>query len=330
VKIAELGEFGLINLIGEMVGRAGKAPAELIFGIGDDAAAWRCSGGVHLGTVDSLVEGVHFTLDTISWEELGWKSLAVNLSDIAAMGGVARYALISLALPSETLVSDATAFYRGLLSLARKTGVALVGGDTCRSPLVNITITVIGEAPCGKVLRRSGARIGDLVAVTGYLGSAAAGLVMLGEKLKLEKGLAVYLGESFRKPSPRLAEGRLLVNFGVQTGMDISDGLVIDLGHIAEMSRVSARIEAERVPIEPRVEASFGARALELALSGGEDYELLFTADRETIGRLQKALSVPVTVVGEIVAGETGKVGVVASDGHEIKLSKPGWEHFGS
>lgn len=330
VKVAELGEFGLIDLIGEMVGSSlgGKAPDELVCGIGDDAAAWRCRGGVQLATVDSLVQGVHFTLETITWEELGWKSLAVNLSDIAAMGGNARYALISLALPAETLVSEVTGFYRGMLDLARKTGVALVGGDTCRSPLVTIAITVTGDAAEGKMLRRSGARPGDLVAVTGYLGSAAAGFVMLDEKLKLENGVAAYVGEAFRRPSPRLAEGRLLVDFGVQAGMDISDGLVIDLGHIAGMSRVAARIEAEKVPIEPRVKESFGARALELALAGGEDYELLFTASPQTITRLKKALSVPVTVVGEIVSGEAGKVSVVDGRGRKLALARPGWEHF--
>jgi len=328
VKISEFGEFGLINLVSKMVGRECKAPEGLIFGIGDDAAAWRCSGSVQLGTMDSLVEGVHFTFDTISWEELGWKSLAVNLSDIAAMGGVAHYALVSLALPSETLLSDVTAFYQGMLALAKMTGVVLVGGDTCRGPQTNITITVIGEAPGGRMLRRSAARVGDCVAVTGYLGSAAAGLVMLSEKLKLDKGLAAYLGESFRKPFPRLAEGRLLVEFGIQAGMDISDGLVIDLGHIAEMSGVSARIEAERVPIESRVKASFGVGVLELALSGGEDYELLFTADGETITCLQEALSIPVTVVGEITAGKPGRVSVVDSNGQEMALSRSGWEHF--
>ncbi|MFH0942092.1 MAG: thiamine-phosphate kinase [Chloroflexota bacterium] len=331
MKVAELGEFGLINLIGDMVGRSlagGKTPEELICGIGDDAAAWRCRGEVQLATVDSLVQGVHFTLDTISWEELGWKSLAVSLSDIAAMGGNARYALISLALPAETLVSELTGLYRGMLDLAQKTGVALVGGDTCRSPLVTITITIIGDAVGGKMLRRSGARAGDLVAVTGYLGSAAAGLVMLDEKLKLDKGVAAYLGEAFRRPSPRLAEGRLLVDFGVRAAMDISDGLVIDLGHIAEMSRVGARIRAERVPIEPRVKESFGARALELALAGGEDYELLFTASQATITRLKKALPVPVTVVGEIVPGEAGKVSVVDGRGRKLALARPGWEHF--
>jgi len=328
VKVSELGEFGLINLIGEMVGRAGKAPGGLILGIGDDAAAWKCAGGTQLGTVDSLVEGVHFTLDTISWEELGWKSLAVNLSDIAAMGGVARYALISLALPPETTVADVTAFYRGILELAGKTGVALAGGDTCRSPLVNITITVIGEAPGGKMLRRYAARAGEMVAVTGYLGSAAAGLVMLSGNLNLETGLAACLDTAFHKPLPRLAEGRILVENDVRAGMDISDGLVIDLGHLAEMSGVSARIEAEKVPVEPRVKESFGKRALELALSGGEDYELLFTADQETIIRLQKVLPVPVTVLGEVIAGKAGKVSVVDGKGREIALSSPGWEHF--
>jgi thiamine-monophosphate kinase len=332
VNIAELGEFGLINLIGETIGKSlsgGKNSGQLICGIGDDAAAWQMQAAVQMATVDSLIQGVHFTFDTISWEELGWKSLAVNLSDIAAMGGQARYAMVSLSLPGETEVSEVLSFYRGMLDLAEKTGVALVGGDTCRSPLVTISVTVIGDAAEGdNMLRRSGAKPGDLVAVTGYLGSAAAGLLMLQENLKLDAGLASYIGEAFRRPCPRLAEGRLLLDLGASAAIDISDGLVIDLGHIAGMSRVGTRIEVERVPIDPRVRESFGKKALSLALSGGEDYELLFTASHDTISRLKMAVALPVTVVGEIISEGVGLVSVVDGRGKPLSLPGTGWEHF--
>jgi thiamine-monophosphate kinase len=331
VKVAELGEFGLINLLKEMVNQSGvseTAREQLMTGIGDDAAAWQWPAGVQLATVDSLVQGVHFTLDTISWEELGWKALAVNLSDIAAMGGLARYALVSLALPGDTEVSQVASFYRGMLKLAETFGVNLVGGDTCRSPLVTINVTVIGSTGDGQMLRRSGAEPGDLVAVTGYLGSAAAGLKMFQEKMALDAGVTGYLKDAFLRPYPRLAEGRRLIEFGVKTTIDLSDGLVIDLGHIVEMSRVGARIEAERIPIEPRVRDSFGARALTLALAGGEDYELLFTAGAGIIDGLKGALSIPVTVIGEIVPDEAGKVSVVDAEGKPMSLPRTGWEHF--
>ena len=331
MKVAELGEFGLINLLKEMVNESGVnegALGQLVTGIGDDAAAWQWPAGVQLATVDSLVQDVHFTLDTISWEELGWKALAVNLSDIAAMGGMARYALVSLTLPDDTEVTGVTSLYRGMLKLAGVFGVALVGGDTCRSPLVTINLTVIGSSGDSRMLRRSGAEPGDLVAVTGYLGSAAAGLKMFQEKMVLDAGVTGYLKEAFLRPYPRLTEGRRLVEFGVKAAIDVSDGLVIDLGHIAEMSRVGARIEAERIPIEPRVRDSFGTRALALALAGGEDYELLFTASAESIAGLKEALSIPVTVIGEIVPDETGKVSVVDAGGRQLPLPDTGWEHF--
>lgn len=331
VKVAELGEFGLINLLKEMVASSplgGAAQKQLVSGIGDDAAAWRCPAGGQLATVDSLVQGVHFTLDSISWEELGWKALAVTLSDIAAMGGLARYALVSLALPGDTEVGEVTNLYRGMLKLADEFGVALVGGDTCRSPLVAINVTVIGSDGDGGMLRRAGAEPGELVAVTGYLGSAAAGLAMLREKLALEAEVTAYLENTFRRPYPRLTEGRQLLEFGVKAAIDISDGLVIDLGHIAEMSRVGARIEAARIPIEPRVRDSFGERSLEMALTGGEDYELLFSARAGTIARLKEALATPVTVIGEILPGEAGKVSVVDARGKLRSLPRAGWEHF--
>jgi len=332
VKVAEIGEFGLIHLLSDMVSRsplvAGAVREELLVGIGDDATAWQWPAGKQLATVDTMVQDVHFTLDTISWEELGWKALAVSLSDIAAMGGQARYALISLSLPDETEVDDVSRLYQGMLKLAGAFRVALAGGDTCRSPLVTITVSVIGEAGDGHLLLRSGAEPTDLVAVTGYLGSAAAGLAMLQEKLALDVELSGYLKESFRLPCPRLTEGRRLVEFGIKTAIDISDGLIVDLRHIAEMSRVGARIEADRLPIEPRVRDYFGKRALELALTGGEDYELLFTASASRIKGLKQAISIPITVIGEIIPGEAGLVSVINGQGKPLRVTGIGWEHF--
>jgi len=333
MKVSELGEFGLIDLLAKVVNGSpvGQVSREqLIIGIGDDAAAWHGDASTQLATVDSFIQDVHFSLDTASWNEVGWKALAVNLSDIAAMGGMPAYALVSLALPDHTEVEDVTAMYRGMVELAQQFGVVIAGGDTSSAPLVAITITVLGSTRSrGKnILTRSGAEPGEKVAVTGYLGAAAAGLEMLGEKLQLDSEAVTCLRKAFLRPYPRIAEGQLLVEQGVKTAIDISDGLISDLNHICKLSQVGARIEVDHLPIEPVVRANFGDKSLELALSGGEDYELLFTASAQAIDKVKTALTCPVTVIGEIVAGETGKVTLVDSKGNPFHLQKVGWEHF--
>jgi len=327
MKVSELGEFGLIDLLAKMVG--GGQDEHLLIGIGDDAAAWQGDASIQLATVDSFIQDVHFPSGLASWNELGWKAMAVNLSDIAAMGGLPRYALVSLALPDNTEVDDVTTLYTGMLELAKQFGVAIIGGDISRAPLVVITIAVLGSTKdqSKRILTRSTARQGELVAVTGYLGAAAAGLEMLTKGLKFDPQATACFRQAFLHPYPRIAEGQLLVNQGVKTAIDLSDGLISDLNQICKASQVSARVEIERVPIEPRVKAEFGDRALELALSGGEDYELLFTARAEVIDRVKRKAVSPITVIGDIVAGNKG-VTVVDSQGKPVSLTKRGWEHF--
>ncbi len=323
MKVSELGEFGLIDLLAKM---AGGGDERLLIGIGDDAAAWRGDDSIQLASVDSFIEGVHFTPETTPWQDVGWKALAINLSDIAAMGGIPRYALVSLSLPDDTEVDDITALYNGMLNLAKQYGVSIIGGDISNAPLVAISITILGSSPAQKILTRSSARPGETVAVTGKLGAAAAGLEVLSKGRKLDPEATTRLKNAFLHPTPRIAEGLLLVEQGVKTAIDISDGLVADLSQIGKASQVGAHIEVERVPIEPAVKTAFGERALELALSGGEDYELLFTASSEIIERLKKAASVPVTAIGEITAGKG--VTLVDKEGNPFKLKKAGWEHF--
>ncbi|MFC2051377.1 thiamine-phosphate kinase [Chloroflexota bacterium] len=275
MKVSELGEFGLIDLLAGTAAEAQDKGAEawqkLILGIGDDAAAWQGDASIQLATVDSLIQDVHFSLGLTSWEELGWRAMAANLSDIAAMGGVPRYALVSLALPGHTEVVDVTALYKGMIELARRFEVAIVGGDTGSAPIVIVNITILGSTKGGgkHLLTRSAARAGEKVAVTGYLGAASAGLKMLTENLRFDAEAANSLKEAFLKPHPRIAEGQILIEHGVKAAIDTSDGLVSDLGHICKVSRVSARIEVDRIPVQSAVEANFGDRALELALSGG-------------------------------------------------------------
>ncbi len=331
MKVSELGEFGLIDLLAKTVSGAQdnqtKPQQQLIVGIGDDATAWRGDASTQLATVDSLVQDVHFSLSMTPWKELRWKSLAVNLSDIAAMGGVPGYALISLALPGDTEIEDVAALYEGMLELAQPSEVAIVGGDTCRAPVVAITITVFGSTG-EHILSRATARPGDKVAVTGYLGSAAAGLEMLTKNLHLEPEVASYLRDSFLRPRPRIAEGQQLVKQGVAAAIDISDGLLADLNQICKASQVGARLEVDRLPVHPAVRDSFGDRAREMALAGGEDYELLFTAGAEVINRVKEAARCPVTIIGEITAERPGAASLFDAKGEPVNIPKAGWEHF--
>ena len=326
MKVSELGEFGLIDLLARMINSL--ADKQLVIGIGDDAAAWYCDASIQLATVDSFIQDVHFSLDTASWEDLGWKAMASNLSDIAAMGGVPRYALVSLAIPPHTEVEDVTALYQGMIKLAQQFGVAIIGGDTNSAPLVAITITILG---CTRnrdkhILTRSAAQPGEQVAVTGYLGAAAAGLEMLTKQLQFDLEATALLKRAFLHPYPRLAEGQLLIDKGVKTAIDISDGLISDLNQVCKSSQVGARIEIDHVPIQPTVKANFSQKSLELALSGGEDYELLFTASAEVIDKVKRAAFCPITVIGEIVADN--KITLVDSQGNPLDFGKAGWEHF--
>jgi len=334
MKVSELGEFGLIDLLAKMVHRTRDKQVEawqqLIIGIGDDAAVWHGDTSTQLATTDLLIQGVHFPSDITSWKDLGWRAMAANLSDIAAMGGMPRYALISLALPGDTEVEDVTAFYQGMIELAQQFDVAIVGGDTSGAPLVTISITVLGSTKGQNkhILTRSSAKTGDKIAVTGYLGAAAAGVRMLKQQLQFDPKATACFKQAFFRPYPRIAEGQLLVERGVKTAIDISDGLISDLKHICQASQVGARIEVERVPIQSEVTANFGDSALELALAGGEDYELLFTADSKTIDKIKTAISCPVTIIGEIVAGKIGEITLIDREGKLFNLPKGGWEHF--
>jgi len=246
------------------------------------------------------------------------------------MGGVPEYALVSLALPENTEVDDVAALYQGMIEAAQQFEVALAGGDTCRAPLVSITITVIGRTQSqeGYVLTRAAASPGDKIAVTGALGGAAAGLEMLKRGLQLDPETAAELRRAFLRPWPRLAEGQLLLAQGVRAAIDISDGLVSDLRHICQSSQVGARVELERVPVSAAAKAGFGKEALALALGGGEDYELLFTAEAGVVEKVREAISCPVTVIGEITADGAGEVVLVDAQGKPFYPQAAGWEHF--
>jgi len=332
MKLSELGEFGLIDLIYDIIDKFKNSEQDsykqLLVGIGDDAAAWQGDNHIQLATTDSLVQDVHFDLGTITWEELGWKALAVNISDIAAMGGIPQYALISLAAPGELEVENVSKFCNGVACLAAEFGVVIAGGNLAAAPSLVITITVLGYSKSESMLKRSTSVPGNQIAVTGYLGLSAAGLKMLREKIDLDAETADVLKRGHLQPVPRVGEGQVLVEQGVKTAIDISDGLIGDLDHICAASKVNARVRIEQVPVHPLVKANF-PDYLHLALYGGEDYELLFTADKNVVERLKQTLSCPVTVIGDIVEEiMPNRVTLLDSRENIIPCEKGGWVHF--
>ena len=324
MKVSESGEFGLIEMIAETVGKT--SGGKLLIGIGDDAACWK-AGGLQLATTDTLIEGVHFDFKTITWRELGWKAMAVNLSDIAAMGGRPLYTLVSLGIPGDTETESVINLYKGMLELAKKFEVRIIGGDTVGSPVTAITLTIIGEAEDeDRILKRSAAKHGDLITVTGTFGASAAGLAMMQRKLSFDKKTETTLREAHFKPRPRLKEGLILARNGVRAAIDVSDGLLGDLEKLCLASGVGAKLYSERIPIHPTVLKSFGKEALTLALTGGEDYELIFAAPQKIMKVIRGDLPCPVTVIGKIVKGKS--VEVLDEDGNEFSWNSSGWDHF--
>ncbi|MBI2321798.1 MAG: thiamine-phosphate kinase [Chloroflexi bacterium] len=329
MRITDLGEFGLIARVAALQPAPNR---KLIVGIGDDAAVWQPE-GLAIATTDTLVEDVHFRRRYASWEDVGWKALAVNVSDVAAMGGSPRYALVTLGLPAETAVEDLRALYDGLAAAAATYGVVVAGGDIVGSPVAFVTIALYGEAAAAdRLLRRDAARAGDLVAVTGSVGASAAGLLALDGDLPLPAAALAPLRAAHLRPRPRLDEARVLVAAGVRCAIDLSDGLAGDLGHVCRASGVAARVELARLPVAAAVREHFPDRWPDLALRGGEDYELLCAAPGPVVERARARLAeeglAPLAVVGEIVAGPPGQITLLAADGRSETLATGGFEHF--
>jgi thiamine-monophosphate kinase len=334
MKVSELGEFGLIELLADIVDRT-KHPQDiswqrLLIGIGDDAATWQGDSSIQLATTDSLIQDTHFDLNITTWEELGWKAIAVNLSDIAAMGGIPKYALISLALPGELETDCVSSLYQGMAQIANQFGVAIIGGNIASASRTMITVTVLGSLESKSALTRSAAVPGDQIAVTGYTGLSAAGLKMLKQKLSFDAETSRLLRRAHLQPTPRINEGQVLLRHGVRAAIDISDGLIADLTHICKASKVSARINKDSVPIHPILQSNFKSDCQQLALSGGEDYELLFTTSSRIINQVKQAISCPMTVIGEITKGTPGQVTLIDAAGKSIPWRQGGWEHFKS
>ena len=299
-------------------------------GIGDDASVWDGPAGPMVAATDTMVEGVHFKLESTTWADLGWKAMAVNLSDVAAMGCEPLYSLVTVGLRGDVPTAGLEQACLGMADAGRSYGCVVVGGDTVSSPVLFITIAVAGAPPEGAdspVLSRSAAEAGDVIAVTGNLGCSAGGLEMKSAGLRLPADVSAHLSDAHDRPIPRVRESIELARCGVRAAIDVSDGLIDDLRKLCEASGVGAVLHAERVPTDHYLQAAYRAAALELALSGGEDYELLFTAPEEVVRQARREMDTPITVVGE-VADRAGGVNVLDGAGRPMKLPSGGWDHF--
>jgi thiamine-monophosphate kinase len=321
-------EDGLIASLREIC--AGAAPEKLIVGIGDDAAVWRPSrSNLSVISTDALVEDVHFTLAVMSARDIGYRALAANLSDLAAMGARPVLATIALGVNERSDAAWIRELYVGMALLAKRTGCALAGGDLTRSPAISIAITVVGEVRPSNLKRRDGARPGDVICVTAGLGASHAGLRLLTQRADLAPD-SRFAGvvRTFRTPEPRLREGRwLAASHNVHALMDSSDGLSTDLARLCSASGVGATVDA--VPVDPQariVAELLGDAPESYALDGGEDFVLIAAVAARAFGylaaRFAQRFGAPLLRVGSITAA----AGLRRADGTAIEPA--GWDHL--
>ena len=333
MNLKEIGEFGFIKKIsrGCLI-----RPDNIVKAIGDDAAAFMTEPGrLSLITTDLLVERIHFLRDAISGFDLGYKSLAVNLSDIAAMGGTAREAFISIAIPDDCHLDYLEAIYSGIKDLAAGFDVNVLGGDTTHSKVdLIINIVVQGIVSKEELLCRDAARPGDVIFSTGFLGDSKAGLHLTLNEIAADTETIAALLKAHRVPEPHLRQGRFLARQGgVHAAIDTSDGLSSDLAHIAEESRVGARLYADKIPISQNLKdfcIRFDFDSIDYALSGGEDYTLLCTIAPQNADKIasafEKEFKRPLFAIGEITSKE--QIELVYPDGETKPLTPTGWDHF--
>ncbi len=323
MKIQELGEFGLIDKIKKNAGRY-KGHPEIVIGIGDDCAAIRYPGGnCLLYTTDTLVENVHFSKSYFTYYDIGFKALAVNLSDIAAMGGIPQYCLVTLGITDGTGVKDVEEIYRGLKTIASEFDVKIIGGDIVKSPCgLVVSVTLTGKTLSGNGIRRSGAKPGDTVFCTGNFGDSAAGFFALNKKLAGWDELK----RRHTRPRPRVKEGLFIAKTGLANSMiDSSDGFDKSVRIICEESGVGCEIRLDKIPVSKTFENFSSGNRIdknEYILSGGEEYELIFTASTENSGVFNKRFY----PVGKITAKKdivyTGPEGAIRD------IGSGGFDHF--
>lgn len=335
MKLEDIGEFSLIKKITKDIF---VDKSMVIAGVGDDVAVIKTKSEKYsLLTCDVLIEGTHFKRETITPYQLGKKAIAINVSDIAAKGGIPNQALVSIGLTKDTKVKYVEEIYRGIKEEAKKFNIDIVGGNTALSKdKIFVDIFLIGEIEPEFLLLRSGAKTGDKILVTGNLGDSSAGLEIIeNPDLKFEKKYKTKLKQAHLSPCPRFVEGRIIVKTNLaHSMMDISDGLSGDLAKICEESNVGALIWEEKIPISKETLAfakSIKKSPLNFALHGGEDYELLLTSPPENanliIQKIQGKTKIKVTELGEIKDKEFG-IKIVKTDGKITSLNGWGWNHF--
>ncbi|MFA6221009.1 MAG: thiamine-phosphate kinase [Desulfomonilaceae bacterium] len=334
MKLKDLGEFGFIDRIARLLTTHDSG---IVKGIGDDCAVIRISGDTNLlVTTDLLIERTHFLLDWQSAQTLGSKALSVNLSDIAACGGIPKEAFVSLAIPDRLGIEWLEDFYVGMASLADRFEVSVIGGDTTHSlsDLV-INVVVTGLVGIREVLFRNGARPGDIIAVTGRLGDSAAGLESLRKSTSLPSYETSLLIDAHLNPRPHIQEGRKLAQSHVcHAAIDISDGLSSDLGHICEQSGVGAIIFEDKIPVSgplKKLAQELAVNPFDWVLNGGEDYVLLAAIDKGNFHQLAQFAATDgwtLTEIGEFVS----EPGITLSkvSGEKISIRPKGWDHFRS
>ncbi len=352
MKISRIGEFQLIERIKKKVEKhyTTSQIKKIIAGIGDDAAVIEPYGKKLLvATTDTMVESVHFNTAEADFEEIGYKAMVSSISDIIAMGGKPKYALVSLAVCKDNSIKDVDGLYEGMLRCGRKFGVTIVGGDTVSSPRnAVITVSLLGEVARGRVICRSGAKVGDGILVTGNFGDSAAGLEIIKERWKIPaksdyaRKCKKMLREKHLLPQPRVKEAEIISRNRLATAMiDSSDGLDLSIRFICQASKVGAKIWLEKIPVSPylryltsqsqrevvsSLEFEGAVKALTFALYGGEDYELVFTVPSHYVNKVLR--DVPhTTMIGEIVPARW-KVRYLDKERREVKLKGRGYEHF--
>ena len=338
-KVSDIGEFGLIHRINDLVNQEGIASDRVSLGIGDDTASFLPRPGYEiLVTCDCIVEGRHYLPQHISFRDLGRRSMTLNISDIGAMGGRPLYALVSLGLKGDMLVQDVEEMYRGFLAELNPFNASIIGGNLTGSGNgMFIDITLIGEVEQGRSLRRSGAKPGDVILVSGHPGQAAAGLQLLlrgPDELKITGHPLIRV---YNTPSHRAELGAAIAKTGFATAMiDTSDGFVGDLGHICEESGVGADLFKERIPVsKDLVDAAriLGRDPHDFFLGESDDYELIVTCRPEHVDPLQAVASgccaAPLTEVGSILGGAE-VITLVSPDGKRHPLKAVSWDHFRS
>lgn len=330
MQLKEVGEFGLIDLLKD---NTIFDSSSVVVGIGDDAAVvLPAPRQLQLLTADMLVENVHFKLSTTAPWQLGYKAMAVNLSDIAAMGGIPKHAVVSIAIPQQLELEFIKGLYEGMKEICREFSVNIIGGDTVSSPhgLV-INVTVAGEVEAANLVRRSGAQLGDLVVVTGTIGNSAAGLDLLTRGNWEDYSFAWPLVTAHLTPRPQVKVGRALAEIGATSMDDISDGLASEANEIADASGVGIVIRESDIPLAPQLyeaAALFDKKPVDYALYGGEDFQLLFTIGPEQYQRLTELdFDIKLTVIGEVIDKQAGVL-LIDKEGRTTTLKPHGYNHF--